>query len=279
LNQQTINRITIDLVLLWAILAGYFAFTDLQISISLFDTSYGWAKFLEKFGEAPGLIVLYSGTFISLLYFLSSKKKLKLLYLPLLIIAATFLSSYSAAKVYLGVTGNYSIVQENKFYLGGVFLLLNLIAVYRLRNIKLQERVLEYAEKSVLLGFAGYLLFIQPLKHIWGRIRFRDLDLLYNNFTPWFLPNGITGHESFPSGHAAMAWMILPLLILVSNKSKIIKSALLLIIIFWGLIVPVSRIVIGAHYPSDVLFGACIIIITYIIINSKHQFTFNIKSK
>ncbi len=67
-----------------------------------------------------------------------------------------------------------------------------------------------------------------------------------------------------------MAWMILPLLILVSNKSKIIKNALLLIIIFWGLIVPVSRIVIGAHYPSDVLFGACIIILSYLMLYIKH---------
>ena len=95
--------------------------------------------------------------------------------------------------------------------------------------------------------------------------------MLYNNFTSWFLPNGFAGHQSFPSGHAAMAWMILPLLILVSNKSKLTRSALLFIIICWGTAVPISRIVIGAHYASDVLFGACIICITYLVIKNNHN--------
>ena len=272
MTQQTINRLTFKLVFFWSILAGYFAFTDLQVSIWLADTSSGWARFLEDFGEIPGLLVLYSGTFILLLYYLSSTHKFKLIFLPLLFLSATFLSSYFAVILYRGVTGNHSGLQENIFYIGGIFLILNLIAAYRFRNIKIRKRILEYAEKSVLLGFVGYILIIQPIKHIWGRIRFRDLDLLYNNFTPWFLPNGITGHQSFPSGHSAMAWMILPILVLVSQKSKIIKKLSLFIVVFWGLAVPISRIVIGAHYASDALFGACIVCVTYLVIKNNYQF-------
>ena len=271
MNQQSLNRAILNLVLLWALLAGYFAFTDLQISISLFDSFSGWAKFLEKFGEIPGLLVLYSGTFISLLHYLSGSNKFKFLLLPILLLVATFLSSYFVIVMYGRVTSNGSTVLEYKYYIGSILLLLNLFAAYQLRNVKLEDRVLEYANKSVLLGFVGYLLFIQPLKLIWGRVRFRCLDLLYTNFTPWFLPNGITGQQSFPSGHAAMAWMILPLLILLSNKSKTLRGALLLIIIFWGTVVPISRIVVGAHYPSDVLFGACIIILSYLMLYTKDQ--------
>jgi membrane-associated phospholipid phosphatase len=272
LNQKYLNRTIINLVLLWAILAGYFAFTDLQISITLVDSNSGWARFLEKFGELPGLLVLYSGTFISLLYYLSGSHKFKLLFIPLLFLSATFLASYFTAIVYLGLTGNYFFVQDIKFYLGGVLLILNLFAVYRLRNIEFKERTLDYAGKTVLLGLFGYLVVIQPLKHLWGRVRFRDLDILYSNFTPWFLPNAFTGHESFPSGHSAMAWIVLPLLILVSNKGKIIRSLVLIMIMSWGLVVPLSRVMIGAHYASDALFGACIIILSYLIIISKQQF-------
>jgi len=137
---------------------------------------------------------------------------------------------------------------------------------------------LEYGKQSVLLGFWGYLVVIQPIKHIWGRIRFRDLDSFYSNFTPWFLPNGINGNQSFPSGHAAMSWMILPILMLTPNNT-LFRSIIILFIIIWGLIVPVSRVVIGAHYASDALFGACIIILSYLIIKSKNQFEFNSESK
>lgn len=279
LNQQSLNRLIYNLVLLWAVLAGYFTFTDLQISISLANTYSGWAIFFEKFGEISGLLVLYSGTFISMLYFLSGTHKLKYLYLPVLLSAAAFLLSYFAVVLYRGITNDDSILQVNKLLIGLICLIINVIAVYLLRNSRFEERTLEFAGKSVLLGLFGYLIIIQPLKHIWGRVRFRDLDLLYHKFTPWFLPNGITGHESFPSGHAAMAWMLLPLLILVKNKNKIIRNAVLIVIIVWGLVVPLSRVVISAHYASDVLFGACIIILTYLIINSKHQFTFISESK
>ncbi len=79
----TKTKLIYYLTLLCSVLAGYFAFTDLQISISLVDTSSGWARFLEKFGEIPGLLVLYSGTLISLLHYLSGSHKLKLIFLPL----------------------------------------------------------------------------------------------------------------------------------------------------------------------------------------------------
>ncbi|MHA1459461.1 MAG: hypothetical protein ACTSQR_07355, partial [Promethearchaeota archaeon] len=59
----------------------------------------------------------------------------------------------------------------------------------------------------------------------------------YTNFTYWFLPPGISGGgSSFPSGHATMGWMFLPLLITVKDRK--IKDPLRIIvtvlIIGWG---------------------------------------------
>jgi membrane-associated phospholipid phosphatase len=272
------NKLITNVILIWSILAGYFAFTDLQLSIWFVNTSSGWAKFLEDFGEVPGLLVLYSGTFISMLHFLSSNIKFKFPLMLLLFLVATFISIYFIAIVFRNAIIVYSFINNNLIFISILFLSLNLFAVYLLRNTRLSKLTLEYGKQSVLLGFWGYLVVIQPIKHIWGRIRFRDLDSFYSNFTPWFLPNGINGNQSFPSGHAAMSWMILPILMLTPDNT-LFRSIIILFIIIWGLIVPVSRVVIGAHYASDALFGACIIILSYLIIKSKNQFEFNSESK
>ncbi|MHA1507314.1 MAG: phosphatase PAP2 family protein, partial [Promethearchaeota archaeon] len=96
-----------------------------------------------------------------------------------------------------------------------------------------------------------------------------DLDSGYTNFTYWFLPPGISGGgSSFPSGHATMGWMFLPLLITVKDRK--IKDPLRIIvtvlIIGWGIFVAASRIAVGAHYSSDVLFstGAATIVTIFL---------------
>jgi len=76
-----------------------------------------------------------------------------------------------------------------------------------------------------------------------------------------------------------MAWMILPLLLLVVNKSKPIKISLLILIIFWGLTVSLSRVVIGAHYASDALFGAFIIVIIFLLLIKYSQNSFTLVEK
>ena len=138
---------------------------------------------------------------------------------------------------------------------------------------------MEISKTSVLRRLYSYLFIVQPIKHLWGRVRFRDLDALYSNFTPWFLQNGINGNQSFPSGHAAMSWMILPLLLLVVNKSKKIKISLLILIISWGVTVSLSRVIIGAHYISDALFGALIIVMVFLLLIKYSQISSTLVEK
>jgi membrane-associated phospholipid phosphatase len=114
--------------------------------------------------------------------------------------------------------------------------------------------------------FYGYLLIATPLKIFWGRIRFRDLVENYSNFTPWYWPNGITGNDSFPSGHAAMSFMLIVLFIFFMDKAFYKRILLKGLIIGWGIVVCASRVVIGAHFTSDVLFGAMIIVVTYLFL-------------
>jgi membrane-associated phospholipid phosphatase len=125
--------------------------------------------------------------------------------------------------------------------------------------------------------FFGYLLFVEPLKIFWGRIRFRDLAENYSNFSAWYIPHGFTGNDSFPSGHAAMGWMMIALFVLFTDKSYRIRLLLKGLIISWAIAVSVSRVIIGAHYASDVIFSSFGMSIVYILV--LNYFTKRIKNE
>ena len=120
-------------------------------------------------------------------------------------------------------------------------------------GIVLPERVDGACTWTVRLTVWSWLL-VSLLKLGWGRIRYRDLAPLAQDFTPWYAPQGWTGHGSFPSGHAASSWLLLPCLLLWPKASA--RYRLTFVACFsWGAFVCASRVVIGAHYTSDVLFS------------------------
>ena len=265
INQNT-NILIIYLMLIWTTLTAYFTFTDLQISISVVNQNSGWAIFLENFGESPGLLVLYSGSVIFIAWYKPGSKLKYYSFSVFVFIATVYLSSRISIVIYHGVTGNNDIIADYKLYIYLIFFILNWSLYTRLKKLNYSVTLKTYSKVSILLGLYGYLMLVQPVKLLWGRVRFRHIDACYSNFTPWFLPNGMNGNQSFPSGHAAMAFMILPLLLLVVNKSKNVKISLLILFISWGLVVGLSRVVIGAHYASDALFGSFIIVIVFLLL-------------
>lgn len=127
-------------------------------------------------------------------------------------------------------------------------------------------------------------IIVQGIKPFVGRERFRAIYYLnYRNvesqgFTKWFIFNGYadsiassfpevlnvsdTFFSSFPSGHTAGAGITYAILALplcyetLSNKKT--KVILYSISIFITGLVGLARIVMGAHYLSDVLFGGTI---------------------
>jgi len=260
---------------MWAALAAYFAFTDLQISISVVNAESGWANFLKDFGEIPGLLVLFCSAHIFLASYSPETRFRKITLSIILFLGASFLSGYLMIVIYNGLSGSNSIFQEYKIAIIFILLVLNFLLNIQIRKLKIPNSLVQFSKTSVLLGMYGYLCLIQPIKHFWGRARFKDLDVFHSNFTEWFIPNGINGNQSFPSGHAAMGWMILPLLLLVFNRSKNVKVSLLILIISWGLAVSLSRVIIGAHYASDVLFGSSIIIVVFLALTKSYRDTFN----
>ena len=261
-------------MLIWATLGAYFAFTDLPISISVVNQNSGWAIFLEKFGEIPGLLVLFCGAHTCLARHSPESRFKKIILSIILFLAASFISGYLIFVVYKGITDKVIFLQDYRIVIIITLLILNYLLHALIKNLKIPNLLLQFSKMSVMLGVFGYLFLIQPIKLLWGRVRFRDLDAFYSNFTSWFLPNGINGNQSFPSGHAAMAWMILPLLLLVVNKNKGVKISLSILSICWGIVVSLSRVVVGAHYASDALFGSSIIIVVFLVITHSYWETF-----
>ena len=95
------------------------------------------------------------------------------------------------------------------------------------------------------------------LKYTWGRVRFRDLSTDYSEFTRLFHINGLTGHKSFPSGHtnAGTSILIIAMLIPRFTDKKWIKYIVTMLCFFYIIVLAISRIVVSAHYASDVLVG------------------------
>lgn len=234
-------KLLITVLIIWIILAILFGIYDLGISIALVNENSGWGNFGADYGEVPGyaLIAIALATFLG--SYIKNLKKQKILIILAVITGVIYLIlgifDYDNTDISLGIS----------------LIILPLIYLITTWN-KDWKKYRKFASIISILAIINPLLLVQLIKLFWGRVRFRDLG----NFTPWFIPLGITGNFSFPSGHAAMGWMFLPLLISVKNKEIKFPLKLILVIgiIGWGMFVAMSRVIVGAHYCSDALFSS-----------------------
>lgn len=141
---------------------------------------------------------------------------------------------------------------------------------------------------------AVFYLIINFVKSPIGRVRYRTMNYLndFSYYTPWYVangkrvltPDGIVAAtkeakeaailasdtcKSFPSGHTFSAGMVYTLLALPYLDEKLnrkgIKLTLWILTTCFTAVVAISRIVAGAHFMSDVLFGGTIAFLGAII--------------
>lgn len=130
----------------------------------------------------------------------------------------------------------------------GVVVLLGLVIRWKRLRPRVRVAVARLVSESGLVfssvGLAGLVVIV--LKAIFGRARpkYMDeagvMDFSFLNLTP--------GYPSFPSGHSATAAALAVTLMLLLPKWRWVFVALAL----W---LGGSRVIVGAHYPSDVIFG------------------------
>lgn len=259
IKEYVIRNRTNLIILLYALLFGIAGIYDLQISQSLVNRQSGWAQGIEAYGELPGIITILTAIFIYHKSKKHSSNARTLLYGFILLYSAFILFVYFGYILLKPFIQSLSPVM----ILASVLTFISVLFV-KTSKVNFSETAFIFSKVTLMMGVFGYLLFVQPLKVFWGRIRYRDLEALYSDFTPWYIPNGISGHESFPSGHSAMGFVLISFFILFKNKKMLLKYGIYSFIVFWALAVAASRVIIGAHYLSDVIVGSMGIVLSYL---------------
>ena len=270
LKEKILNNRTNLIILLYAVLMGIAGIFDLQISQSLVNNNSGWAKVIEDYGELPGIITILTAIFIYHKKKKHSSNARTILYSFILTYSAFILFAYTGKILLKPLVNSFHPV----IIFASVLTLISVVLVKKLK-INFSETAFNFSKVVLMMGIFGYVLFVQPLKVFWGRVRFRDMDVLYSNFTNWYVPNGITGNESFPSGHTAMGFVLISFFILFGNKNFTAKFAVYSFVLSWAVAVALSRVIIGAHFLSDVIVGSMGMMFVYLYF-SKPERTKNV---
>ncbi len=131
-----------------------------------------------------------------------------------------------------------------------LLLLASIAASHRFPALRPARPVLLVA----LFTFSAATLTGELLKELLGRVR--PITELAGQLNA----AGRHGSPSFPSGHAAKSLALaLPFVLIVSSVSGIVRLVKVALILVASLVC-YSRIVLGAHYLSDVLAGAALVL-------------------
>ena len=272
------------------LLVGLFlgSFFDLQINSAIFNKTNVFGLIVSSFGMIPGYgcLSLLGGA----LFYITLKNTEFKTWLKLILYAASAamfgISIYFLGKDVFSVNGF-----ENKklYWLGfvimgvimcGVFYLGTLLAKKN-ENPKMWIIILVLAAAIFMALVPGVTLF----KSIMHRPRYRvAIYEGYASFHNWWEPckgykdtinayPGVLSKEefkSFPSGHAgaSMVGLITLSYLPLFNKNWMKYQTLLFYVAFgWGLVVMFARMLVGAHFLSDVCVGALLTVIFFYIAN------------
>lgn len=189
------------------------------------------------------------------------KVKLRLLFIPvvLLITIAFFLFKLDALTIegYINVQkevffelnkelSKFSSLQFNLTQLGDVLIFFPFLTIFMLYAPKLWESLLTSALISLIFSATLKKLFSVPRP-----AAIFDVD----SFT--IIGRTLKGSTSLPSGHSIATFVVLSVVLFafMPKKNKILWSISIIVL---GIIIALSRVGVGAHYPIDVLVG-CII--------------------
>ena len=247
------------------------SFADLKIDILLNNPKSAFAIWFQNAGEMPSrLLPILAGV---VLFYMSENIALKLFGL---------LSCFCGSAYFGYHIERYFFIEENNLLFGILFgLSFGGFVLFFGQFIKVDKKM---KRSLVILAITGLAVMaaqtgiIESIKYLWGRVRFRDLIAAgsYDEFTSWFHPNGINFNKSFPSGHTASAGMsyLLMVLPLISKKCYNNKTLMFFIAFAHTTVVAYTRLVMGAHYLSDVTIGnlvsfTCVVVALTILEKNK----------
>ncbi len=236
----------------WILGAIVFGKYDLEISQLLYHPDWKWAVAFENGGRLTTPILLAVG--LHFLIYLEKRKHPKKIYwvvdVGIMAIVVVLILLFSG-----GLSG---LVQE--LLLTAIYLAFYLLI--QLGGKQLDEDKLIQIKRIVWTMFVAtalIFLVITVVKVFAGRLRFRDMEDI-SQFVPWYQWHPFSGNHSFPSGHTGNSMAVIGVLLLSgliqTGWKRILVAALPIVYL---LLMAISRIIMGAHYASDVLFSLGII--------------------
>lgn len=119
----------------------------------------------------------------------------------------------------------------------------------------------------IALFMAGYLLFVR--KHLWDAVQIpvvligatvlnEALKVFFHRQRPSLIHLVQVSGLSYPSGHAMISFSFYGLLICLlwlNLRKPVLRFFLICLLVILILLIGISRIYLGVHYPSDVVAG------------------------
>ena len=258
INYSTKKSI-LTLTFIYVILMIIFAFYDLNISISLLNYESIFGRIGQSLAEVPmDFLTMFS---YALIFNTRRKKDILNYFLKFISFIGTF--EY----------GFFMIYYVFKFAEFDNSLIIGMVGgvIFGIISLFLSKKIINNHEKEylriatiIILSVLFEELFVNIIKIIINRPRFKDLTS-YAEFVPWYKirSSSISG-DSFPSGHTARAAGIIFIILFSNTKDK--RIIYTIISFLWILFIALGRIILGAHFASDVISGAYIMLLSFLFV-------------
>ena len=262
------------------------SFLDLQINQALFSKNNGFGLFIAAFGTLPGycMIAVLGGGFFSLGLKKPYKIPVKVIFFVLSAVCLGLAVYYSGGEVF-SINAFYNPKLE---WLGYVicfpFCLASEFLGYWLISKSKREHIWIILVVLAVAAFITLVPGVTLLKSIFHRPRFRsiiatDYGVEFHN---WWVRCGNYKQymevfnlpkeefKSFPSGHtgaAAVLIIVAPFLPMLDEKYQKLQLPLIYGALAWTLLVAFTRMLVGAHFLSDISMGALLAVICMLVGN------------
>ena len=274
-------------IVIGVLLVGFIigSFFDYQISTALFVRNNGFGIFIAAVGEWPGYAMLaFLGGYTFMLALKYYRKNIGGIGLMAASVIAFGCASFFLGKAIFSVNA-YNMVDKTIILglpIGTLLMIPPLLAGLFFGN-KVQNKELWKISFFILLAIAVSIGIITIVKRIPHRPRFRLVTS--NNeidFQPWYIIFKDYKHcindlgldkedfKSFPSGHvgisSAMFLSVYIPMLLEMKKPEKLKIIFFSVSCAYILLLAYTRILVGAHYMSDVCGGGIISLAVFLVL-------------
>jgi|GEM_PF-972907 len=261
MDRTTIKNFTVGSFIFSVISLFILAFgkIDYNISLLLLNRKASWAEFFYVFGEQPAYWGLLIGTVILLSAHKSKNKAGQICYS-----AASLLFSFLGVYLLIIIPTRYiydlmnsPVPTDMKATVAAVAAVISICITVIVPQYEARLKKFRLQALFLIMVIITEMLLVGIMKDIWGRPRMRSISG-FKEFRYWYeIAGPAAGQEykSFPSGHSAKSFTMIAFCVFVPQGKKIRFRLFIAFSVIWGILVAISRVVLGAHFLSDVIAG------------------------